>query len=201
MKTYKHTLLFMLLLISACNFPGKGDVVIPEQPVPTLEQIQEEPTPEPATDTPEPAPSFSRPDGFIDYSDQIAGVTISYPENWIVTGIIEGDYAIFQSYPLDKYIGGEGFHPGDTKCDLNLSPNAESTEDILAQWTSDGLSEIVSQESLTLASGLPGTRVELEGWGGSYTMFTEIDGRLITFTCYGAFEFFDDIAGSIRPTD
>ena len=198
MKTYNHTILFLLLLLSACNFPGRETAEIPMPPIEVASPTHEEPKPVPATETPEPIPDFSRPEGFIDYSDQVAGVTISYPESWVVTGIIEGDYAIFQSYPPDKYVGGEGFQPGDTKCDLNLSVDAATLDEVLTQWTSDGLSEIVTQEYLMLPTGLEGLRVELEGWGGSLTMFTEINGRIITFTCYGAFEYFDDIAGTIR---
>ena len=201
MNNLKRILLFLVLLLSACNYPGRGVTDTIEPPPSTSIPVQEEPPLEPATNTPEPTLQYSRPEGFIDYSDLGSKVTLSYPESWVVTGIVEGGYAIFQSYPPDKYVGGEGFQPGDTKCDLNLSVNAGTPEEVLAQWTSDGLSEIVSQEKLTLPSGLPGLRVELEGWGGSFTMFTEINGSMITFTCYGAFEYFDQIAGSIRPLD
>ena len=201
MKILRHTLLFLLLLLSACNFPGRGDTVISDQPAPTLEQKHQEPTLEPATATPEPKPAYSPPEGFRDYSDELAKVTASLPESWVVTGIVEGGYAIFQSYPMDKYVGGEGFQPGDTKCDLNLQLESDNPEEILQQWTSDGLSEIVSRQDLILASGYPGLRIEMEGWGGSLTMFVVLDGRLVSLTCYGAFEYFDQIAGSIRPLE
>ena len=46
-----------------------------------------------------------------------------------------------------------------------------------------------------------GLRVELEGWGGSLTMFTMNNDQVIALTCYGEREYFDEIALTIRPLD
>ena len=61
------------------------------------------------------------PAGFKEYLDSQTGISISIPEEWYIQNqsVVEGEYAIFSSYPPDKYIGGEARQPGDTKCDLN----------------------------------------------------------------------------------
>ena len=201
MRNLSNIFAIFIFTLTACNFPGREVAQPPEPPVELASPTLAKPTLEPATATPEPIPAYSPPEGFRDYTDELAGVTASLPESWVVTGIVEGGYAIFQSYPMDKYVGGEGFQPGDTKCDLNLQQESDNPEEILRQWTSDGLSEIVSRQDLILASGYPGLRVELEGWGGSLTMFVVLDGRLVSLTCYGEFNYFDQIGGSIRPSD
>lgn len=193
----KKTIIYLILLtlMLSCRIPVVG-MPTPELPTPIPPSITvEEPTPVP------PTPTFEPPPGFREYRDSLAGVSIYLPESWFITGIIEGQYAIFQSYPEDKYVGGEPFQPGDTKCDLNLGVEGSSPQEVLNQWTSDGLSTILSQDEVALVSGLPGLRVELEGWGGSLTMFTLINNKVIAFTCYGAFEYFDEIAGTISSIE
>jgi hypothetical protein len=37
------------------------------------------------------------PAGFKEYQDAVAGISIYIPENWTVTGVVDGEYAIFQS--------------------------------------------------------------------------------------------------------
>jgi hypothetical protein len=189
------TYLILLIFTLSCRLPVVA-APTPEAPTPLSPTAAiEQPTPIP------PSPTFEPPAGFREYRDSLAGVSIYLPESWFITGIIEGQYAIFQSYPEDKYVGGEPFQPGDTKCDLNLQIDGSTPQEVLNQWTADGLSTILSQEDVTLTSGLPGLRVELEGWGGSLTMFTTVNDNLIAYTCYGPFEYFNEIAGTIRPIE
>ena len=64
-----------------------------------------------ATPTPEP------PAGFRRYVNGPSGVSLWVPENWTI--IEPGPHwPILQSYPQDKYVGGEARQLGDTKCDL-----------------------------------------------------------------------------------
>jgi hypothetical protein len=120
MITHKKTLirygiLLAMLFIQSC----RADPVV----TPMLEQ----PSPVPSTPTveniePLPSPTFEPPAGFKPYQDPVVGVSVFVPENLVITGVIPGQYAALQSYPEDKYIGGEGFYPGDTKCDLTIRP-------------------------------------------------------------------------------
>jgi hypothetical protein len=68
--------------------------------------------------------------------------------------MVDGEYAIFQSYPEDKYVGGEGREPGDTKCDLSIRPIGTRAEELIQQWQADSMTTIVSEEELILQSSL-----------------------------------------------
>ena len=198
-------LIGLVFLISSCNLPGRAEPNSQDPLDAAVPTIQEEPSPAPPTATIEqpspasPTPTFNIPAGFKEYQDLKRGISLYYPESWIVTGMIEGQYAIFQSYPADKYIGGEGFQAGDTKCDLNLGLDAATPEDLLSQWTSDSMTTIILEEQVTLRSGLPGLRVELDSMGRSLSMFTEINDGVIALTCYGALEYFDEIGNTLGP--
>jgi hypothetical protein len=49
------------------------------------------------------------------------GVSIFIPQESVVFGVIDGQYAIFLSYPEDKFVGGEALELGDTTCNLGIS--------------------------------------------------------------------------------
>ena len=66
------------------------------------------------------------------------------PESWVVTGVVPGQFAILQSYPEDKYVGGEAREPGDTKCDLTIRP-----PDVSVAGIRDGDRVIVTGELRT----------------------------------------------------
>jgi hypothetical protein len=185
----------VMILLQSCNFQmgekSTPDTPIKDPPTSTVEQ------PSPIT----PSPTFIPPTGFIEYQDIERRISIYIPENWIVTGVVTGEYVIFQSYSPDKYVGGEGFQPGDTKCDLSMRLDAATPEDLLLQLSSDSMTTIVSQEEVILASGLPALRVELDSRGLSLSMFTDVKGKVIGLTCFGDYEFFDLIAGTIRALE
>ena len=132
------------------------------------------------------------------YSDPITGITILIPDTWIVTGIIEGEFAILQSYPEDKYIGGEPREEGDTKCDLNIRPEGSSLEDLIEQWTSSSMTEILSDEPFLLAGGVEGRRFEIDSLGKSITFVAELEERLIVLSCFGNFDMVDEIAATLK---
>ncbi len=50
--------------------------------------------------------SFIPPHNTIEYQDLEINVSVFLPESWIVTEIVNGQSAIFQSYPANKYVGG-----------------------------------------------------------------------------------------------
>ena len=77
---------------------------------------------------------FEPPVNFNEYWDEGVGLSIHIPEDWIVTGVIAGQSAILQSYPEDKYVGGEIRAPGDTKCDPNIRPEGPSAADLIQPW-------------------------------------------------------------------
>jgi heat shock protein HslJ len=170
------------------TFQEKGSVVerdpTPDQPEPTSE--------------PTPVPAFQPPAGFKEYQDPVAGVAVFIPESWQVTGVIEGQYAILQSYPEDKYLGGEAREPGDAKCDLNIRPPGETEAEILQAWEADDRTTILSESEISLLSGEPATRFELDSMGRANVVLTRLDERVILLTCFGDFTLFDQIAATLR---
>jgi hypothetical protein len=128
-------------------------------------------------------------------------VTVSIPDDWIATGILIGDYAILQSYPEDKYIGGGQRDEGDTKCDLNLSPDLSGPEDLLATWENSDITTLLSESTLTLAGGETANRYEIDSLGRANLILVELNGRWITLTCFGDLAEFDGIFLSLRSSE
>ena len=145
--------------------------------------------------------TIAPPASFKEYQDVEAGVSLYIPESWIVSSVTPGQFAIFQSYPTDKYIGGEGFEPGDTKCDLNIRPEGESAEGVIQQWQSDSMTSIVSEESFTLQTGLMGQRFVIDSMGRAIVFLTEVNQRIILLTCFGDFSPVDAIATTLNTLE
>jgi heat shock protein HslJ len=161
------------------------------------------PTPDPPEPTRDPTPvaTFQPPAGFKEYRDPVAGVSVFIPESWHVTGVIEGEYAILQSYPEEKYVGGEARQPGDAKCDLNLRPPCESEAEILQAWESNERTTILSETEIALGSGQPATRFELDSMGRANIVIVRIRERIVLLTCFGDFTSFDQIAATLRESE
>ena len=155
------------------------------------------PVPEPptATSTPE------LPAGFKQYQDSMTGVSVHVPESWVVIEVIPGESAIFQSYPEDKYAGGGGQHPGDTKCDLTIRPPDIDMASHMQQLRSDLTVTIVSEQEITLQSGKSGIKVEVDSMGRSLSLITEVNERVVVLTCFGELEPFDEIAVTIDASE
>jgi hypothetical protein len=169
---------------------------------PTLEQ----PSPVPPTPTaeildPTPLPVLEPPQGFKQYQDSVVGVSVFVPESWVVNGVDPGRLSYLQSYPEDKYIGGEPFQPGDTKCDLYIRPPDLSIADAIQQWKSGPNTTVVSEQEVTLQSGELGTRIEVESMGQSISLFTVINERTVVLACFGELAPFDEIAVTIRANE
>jgi len=146
----------------------------------------------------EPTVSVDPPWEYNRYQDPVTGITVFIPRGWIVTGIIEGEYAILQSYPEDKYIGGEARQEGDTKCDLNIKPMGTNPEELIEQWKASPMTTILSEEPFRLNSGQVGTRFEIESMGISVSFLTEFDGRVVVLTCFGDFSKVNEIAATLH---
>jgi heat shock protein HslJ len=187
--------------------PPNASVTVVNQNTPPTSEPKPSPTSEPEpTPTQEvvmeaPSPAATLPDGFILYEDNVAGVSLYLPDSWVVSFTDPGQGAILQSYPEDKYVGGEARQPGDTKCDLNIRPPGTSAVDFIQQWKANPDTTIVSEEEILLNSGMEGTRLEVENMGRSLSMFIDVHERAVTLTCFGDFAPFDDIAGSLHESE
>ena len=144
--------------------------------------------------TPTAAIEIEPPDGYTLYQDPITGISVYFPEGWIITGIIEGQYAILQSYPEDKYVGGEPLEEGDTKCDLAIQAESTQPDDLVEQWKTDGFTTIISENNIVLNTGQAAKRYELDSMGLSTVLVAEINERVVALSCFGNRELFDEIA-------
>jgi len=192
-----------------------GSVVLTFEPSPAVSEAPtstpptptaETPTPVPPTPTAEvtetaPPPAFEPPAGFMQYQDSVTGISVYVPESWVVTGVVPGEWAILQSYPEDKYVGGGGQHPGDTKCDLTIRPPDVDVASHIQQLKSNPSVTIVSEREMVLQSGKPGTRFEAESMGRSLSLITEINERVVVLTCFGELAPFDQIAVTLGVAD
>lgn len=135
------------------------------------------------------------------YQDPETGIAIFIPDRWIVTGIVEGEYAILQSYPEDKYVGGEPLAEGDAKCDLQIHPAGINAEELIEQWKSSPMTTIVSEGPFRYSSGQLGTRFEIESLGPSVAVVGELGRRAVVLTCFGDFSQVDEIAATLNIMD
>jgi len=163
---------------------------VPTDPPPPFVEISE-----PAT-----SPLFEPPAGFKQYEDTVVGVSVFIPESWVVSAVFPGEYAILQSYPEGKYIGGEGFEAGDTKCDLIIRPPDIDVASEIQQSKSDPTVTVVSEQEIVLQSGKPGMRVEAESLGRSVSLITDVNGRTIVLVCFGELAPFDEIAVTLSSS-
>jgi len=160
------------------------------------------PAPEPPTATPVVAatPTLEPPAGFKRYVNGVSGVSLWVPESWtIIEPGPHGGPIILQSYPQDKYVGGEARQPGDTKCDLTVHPSGINVADVVPQNRSDPPITVVSMQEIVLRSGQLGRRFEVESMGRSLSLITTLqtatgNERVVVLTCFGDLAPFDEIA-------
>jgi len=143
-------------------------------------------------------PTFDTLAGLKEYRDAVVGFAIYLPESWVITSIIPGQSAIFQSYPEGKYVGGESFEAGDTKCDFAIRPEGNRVNDLIDQWQSDSMTTVISEEDITSQSGLTGKRLIIDSMGRATIIVTEINQRVVLLTCFGDFSPVDEIASTMK---
>jgi len=169
-----------------------SDPVAPRTATPAA-TVSPTPTEVPPTPTATAAPRI--PDGWYRYADPETGISLLLPETWTVTPRERtSPVTIVQSYPEGTYVGGEPFRPGDTKCDLWIHPPKTRAATLVERYDTDPDVIVVSQEQVVLESGDVGTRTEANAMGPSVSMITEVNGRAVTFVCYGDLTPFDGIA-------
>lgn len=219
MKRFRYFLMLGILLIQSCSgtatrqlppeLPRSVSTIAVEE-TPSLVLTMPAPahpdwiTPESTLQVPDPtqSPVSGPPAGFKEYRDSVSRVSIFLLENWLVTGGMEGQSVTFQSYPLDKYVGGEMLEPGDTKCDLMIrSANSTSVTDLVQQQKSGSLTTILSERNIILHSGKPGIRMEYNNMGPAVSLFTEINESVVVLTCFGDFTPFDEIAATLAAVE
>jgi len=212
----RYGLLITILFIQACSSneseqPAEEQPTL-EAPTATVEIIatviptKEQPSPVPPAPTTAiledaPTPDLVIPAGFKEYYDSVAGASLFIPDIWVVTSVDPGRLAILQSYPEDKYVGGEAREAGDTKCDLYIDEPGARYTDVVLEIRSQPETTIVSEQEILLTSGQPGIQLELESMGPAITLVSEIHERVIVLTCFGDFGLFKELAASLHASE
>jgi hypothetical protein len=187
-----------MLIFQACSSSVEATPTLEQlaPPPPTLAQST------PITSTPtveilEPTPTFEPPAGFKQYQDTVVGVSVYLPESWVVIEAEPGQLAYLQSYPEDKYVGGEAFQSGDTKCDLYIRPPDTNIGESIQEWKSGPFTTVISENEIVLRDGNIGTKIEIESMGHSVSVFAEINERVVVLSCFGELDLFDQIAATL----
>ena len=206
MKNIKFIFLFVIFLISACRSTNTVSPTIePTIPI-SLTETKDQPTIFPVTptkDIPEPTqtPVFIPPTDFKEYKDTVVGVSIYIPENWVIIQAVPGQLAYLQSYPEDKYIGGEALQSGDTKCDFYIRPPGSNIDELIQEWKSGPFTNVISEDEIILRGGQVGNRLEIESMGHSISVFTQINERVVVLSCFGDLAGFNAIAGTLGVSE
>ena len=178
------TLGIVCLLISGCiTITNEG-----------IEETAPAPMVHNETVEPAPLPTIAPPAGFRLYQMPGSRIGVYIPVDWVVTEEIYGEFAILQSYPEGKYIGGEVRQPGDTKCDMRIKPPGTAYDDLVLEVKSNPNSTIISEEKVMLNSGEKAIRFEINNLGQSLFMVTDIKSKVVTLVCFGNLDRFNQMA-------
>ncbi|MFN8597203.1 MAG: hypothetical protein U0559_13600 [Anaerolineae bacterium] len=149
------------------------------------------------TITPEP---IGAPSVLQTYRSTAYGIEVDYPAGWILES--SGDGAILWSkQPVKVGVGGV---PADVaKIDIGGELGSTVTLDELVARQKQGVAEvngkILSEEALTLASGLRAIRMSVSAMGDNVTLLTIVNGHPVVLTGYGDLGRFDEVARTLRP--
>ncbi len=121
--TQRRSLLVMVtLLASACGAAPEPTDLPPALPTAGVTPAAATAAQTPSAPQPPPLPAQAG----VRYRDEVAGLALDLPESWVIFDSTPRELAIFQSYPLDKYGGGETLEAADTKCDLAIWPSGST---------------------------------------------------------------------------
>lgn len=202
-------LLSMVILVAGCvsagttPSPTPAATAVPATAVPATPEV---PTPTPTVEIPTPTVEPT-----LTYTDTEAGFALDYPAAWTILPISpeakDGSFVysttLMSWRPVDG--GSDGIPAGQTKVDVTLiKSDVASLDDAIAERkTLLGAGEvetsILSEEVLTLASGLPVLRWALtSSFGDSIEYIAAIDGNIVLLSGMGDAAVFDRVAGTLR---
>jgi hypothetical protein len=199
------------LLLSACTAPSPSQPVAtmppateaPSIPEPTQVLVQVEPS---STNTSTPAMTMTT------YTDEFAGFSLDYPAGWFIDASAAANaeqafaYSVgiatwdLHNPPTPSGKGQNGIPEGGTKIDVNVMKQPMTLEEAVAQQhQNESGSPILAQKDVTLANGLPGVILDIEGQAGlTRTLITVLNANVIYVSGYGDLENFEAIALTFR---
>lgn len=211
MRTKLILLCAFVLVIGACAAPSTPQPISTN--VPTLEATSiSEPTQPPVQVEPSPTIESAPAMTMTTYTDEIAGFSLDYPADWFIdtraTADAEHAYAYsvgIATWDLRNPSPPSGkkenaIPEGGTKIDIGVMKQSMTLEEAVAQQSeNESGSPILAQKDVTLANGLPGVIIDVDGLAGlTRTLITVLNGNVIYISGYGNLEPFEPIALSLR---
>jgi hypothetical protein len=146
------------------------------------------------------------------YTDDLAGFSLDYPADWFIdaSAAANADQAFAYSVgiatwdlrnpPTPSGKNPNGIPEGGTKIDVNVVREQKTLEEVAAQQAeNESGSPILARKDVTLAGGLPGVILDVEGFAGpTRTLITTLNGNIIFVSGYGNLENFEAIALTLR---
>ncbi len=200
------------VLSSACAAPATPQRI--ETLIPTDEIVStSEPTLRPLNGKPSPTTEMTPGITMATYTDESAGFSLDYPAGWFIdaSAAANADQAFAYSVgiatwdlhnpPTPSGKGQNGIPEGGTKIDVGVTRQSMTLEEAVAQQRqNENSSPILAQKDVTLAGGLPGVILDMEGFAGlTRTLITILNGNVIYVSGYGNLEKFEAIALGLRP--
>lgn len=219
MKGFLFTMLLVLAVVAiACSSPTPvPPTIVPTLPQPTLAApTVPAPTLEAAPPTlqatqPTPAPEFDLGETKT-YRDTVAGFEFDYPATWNMTPVsdeIKKSSIIYAAtfYSWEpKSVSAEGIPAGETKIDVGVYNKAATSPEAALEFrkqefaNSDLGHTILSEQAVTLPSGLKATRLQVKDrFGESSELITALNGNMILFGGVGDYALLDAIGRTLRP--
>jgi hypothetical protein len=195
----------LLFILSACTLTVTTQST--QIATPTSEIL---PTPEqnlPPAETPVSA------SGMTNYTDDFAGFSLDYPASWFLesSALIHAQESVGYNISIASWDilnpptpTGKDLNtlpPGGTKIDVAVTKQSMTLEEAVTQQGQNEMGNpILARKEVTLANGLPGVIIDMEGFAGlTRTLITVLNGNVIYVSGYGNLENFESIALTFRP--
>lgn len=168
-------------------------------------------TPPPATFNPEEvtalaeaglATPVSPESGFRELEAEVGGISLSFPEDWVIADGVSGQLMVLQSFPPEE-AGTEGIPNGEAKCDLVARQDVDSLEAAKTRLAADDGLEVLREERRTTARGLDVTVIDAESSraGPTSIVLTVNQGQVVMLSCIGESDRINGIIDSMYTLD
>jgi hypothetical protein len=156
----------------------------------------------PAKPTSTPEAGMTVPAEWEAYRNDAIHFEFDYPPGWIVDE--GGDLDILWSEKLSGP-GKDGVPANIVKIDIVTEPNTTLTLDELVARQkasiADNNGQVLSEEAVTLGSGLPAVRMSVSGISESLSLLAVINGHPVMLVGYGDLSRFDEVARTLRSIE
>lgn len=197
----------LALFVSACTVPAASRPA--EAEIPATQTLSTPASTRPAVQGEPSLPTGNLPE-MATYTDDLAGFSLDYPAGWFIEDSVlvhaqeSSNYSISISSwdvlnpPPPSERQTNGLPNGGAKFDVTVIKDPMTLQAAVDQVRQTN-TPIFDQKDVTLANGVPGILLDIEGFAGPARMLISIlNGNVIYVTGYGNLEYFEPVALSLR---